>query len=326
MTKILYIDVDGSSDNKLGGDAGTGCYFRDSSNNELGRLAKYHYDVSNNEAEYLAIIDGLEAVVAAGDHKRLDKVIINSDSRLATQQIKMHWQVKNKKFINLRKRVYELLSKFKDFDVEKYEGSDITHKLANDARRSGEGFYYCTYGSSAAISASEENINKSKPKMINDGQMSVITFNKRPGWDEYFMSMAYLTAQRSSCLRRKVGAVIVKNKRVLATGYNGAPKGMETCLKKSSCMRNDRGIPSGTELQICYALHAEMNALLQTAILTGASTEKSVIYCTHFPCSLCTKMIIQAGITKIVYSEGYPDEFAKELLEESEVKIDKVVL
>ena len=139
---------------------------------------------------------------------------------------------------------------------------------------------------------------------------------KRPTWDEYFMEMAELTAKRSTCLRRHVGAVIVQNKHIIATGYNGAPRGLAHCAELGGCLREKLGVPSGERHELCRALHAEQNAIIQAARL-GHSIEGGTIYITHQPCSICAKMIINAGIDKIVVKEGYPDEMAVTLLEEA---------
>ncbi len=146
----------------------------------------------------------------------------------------------------------------------------------------------------------------------------------RPSWDEYFIELAYFVARRSTCLRRQVGAVIVKDKHVLATGYNGAPKGIGHCLDRG-CLRDKLGIPSGTRHEICMASHAEQNAIIQAAY-HGIAIKGSVIYCTTHPCSICAKMIINAGIEKIFYVEGYPDKLGKDLLDEAgieRVKLEK---
>jgi len=150
------------------------------------------------------------------------------------------------------------------------------------------------------------------------------TFNPkpdgRPSWDEYFMQMAELTAQRSTCLRRHVGAVIVKDKHIIATGYNGAPKGLSHCGELGGCLRQKMGIPSGQRHELCRALHAEQNAIIQAATL-GQSIEDASIYITHQPCVICAKMIINAGIKRIVVKEGYPDELSVEILSEAGLKI-----
>ncbi|MDD7512698.1 MAG: cytidine/deoxycytidylate deaminase family protein [Clostridiales bacterium] len=149
--------------------------------------------------------------------------------------------------------------------------------------------------------------------------------DKRPSWDEYFMGMAKLTSQRSTCLRRKVGAVIVKDKHIIATGYNGAPRGLSHCAELGGCLREELNVPSGQRHELCRALHAEQNAIIQAATL-GQSIEGASIYITHQPCSICSKMIINAGIDRIVVDEGYPDELATNLLEEAGIKVVKLDL
>ena len=126
----------------------------------------------------------------------------------------------------------------------------------------------------------------------------------------------------SSCLRRQVGAVIVKDKRILTTGYNGAPAGVKTCIERGSCMRNEMNIPSGTHAELCYAAHAEQNAIIQAA-KEGISLKGCVLYCTHQPCVVCAKMIINSGIKEVIYKEGYPDEFSQKICEEAGVKLTK---
>ena len=142
---------------------------------------------------------------------------------------------------------------------------------------------------------------------------------KRPTWDEYFMEMAELARQRSTCLRRQVGAVLVRDKRILATGYNGAPRGLAHCAEVG-CVREQRHIPSGERHELCRALHAEPNALLQAAAY-GVPVAGAAIYCTTQPCALCAKMLINAGIVKIFGGESYPDEFALSLLGEAGIAV-----
>jgi len=143
---------------------------------------------------------------------------------------------------------------------------------------------------------------------------------ERPSWDEYFMEMALLTAKRSTCLRRNVGAVIVQDKHVIATGYNGAPKGIPHCEEIGGCIREQQKVPSGERHELCRALHAEQNAIIQAATL-AQSIEGATIYITNQPCVICAKMIINAGIKRIVVREGYPDELAVSLLAEAGLKI-----
>ena len=142
----------------------------------------------------------------------------------------------------------------------------------------------------------------------------------RISWDEYFMKMAELAATRSTCLRRQVGAVIVQDRHVIATGYNGAPKGVPHCSEKGGCLREQMGIPSGERHELCRALHAEQNAIIQAATL-AQSIEGATMYITNQPCIICAKMIINAGIERIVVREGYPDEFAVQMLAEAGLKI-----
>ncbi len=142
---------------------------------------------------------------------------------------------------------------------------------------------------------------------------------QRPDWEEYFMTIAGQVATRSTCLRRRVGAVLVKDKRILATGYNGAPRNLRHC-NETGCLREQRNIPSGQMHEICRALHAEQNALLQAAAY-GVQIEGAAMFCTTQPCTLCAKMLINAGVTKIYASEKYPDDMATQLLAEAGVEL-----
>ena len=142
-------------------------------------------------------------------------------------------------------------------------------------------------------------------------------------WDARFMEMAEMVGSWSSGYRsgRNIGAVIVRDKRILTTGYNGAPAGLLSCAERGECLRDKLGIPSGTRHELCYAIHAEQNALIQAAKL-GVSVEGATLYCTHQPCTICTKLIINAGISRIVYKYPYPDEFAQELLNQTDIQVD----
>lgn len=145
----------------------------------------------------------------------------------------------------------------------------------------------------------------------------------RPDWDSYFLKIAQLVASRSTCLRRQVGAVIVKENRLLATGYNGAPNNTPHCFQlKGGCLREQMGIPSGERQELCRGLHAEQNAILQAAAF-GVSLKKSVCYCTHQPCVTCAKMLINAGIKRVVYMGEYPDKLAVQMLKEGKVKLER---
>ena len=143
-------------------------------------------------------------------------------------------------------------------------------------------------------------------------------------WDKRFMELAHFVAGWSSCYQdnRHVGAVIVKDKRILTTGYNGAGSGITSCRDRGECLRRKLDIPSGTRQEICYAVHAEQNAIIQAA-KTGISVDGATLYCTHQPCVICAKMIINSGIKKVIFDEGYPDGFSIQMFEESGVKIIK---
>jgi dCMP deaminase len=139
--------------------------------------------------------------------------------------------------------------------------------------------------------------------------------DQRIPWPEYFMNIAYLVAERSTCLRRRVGALAVKDKRILATGYNGAPAGLTHCLD-IGCMREQLGIPSGQRHELCRALHAEQNVIIQAA-MHGVSIEGADIFCTTQPCILCAKMLINCRVKAIYFTEGYPDEMSCQMLDEA---------
>jgi dCMP deaminase len=141
----------------------------------------------------------------------------------------------------------------------------------------------------------------------------------RPSWEEYFMQIARLVASRSTCLRRQVGAVLVKDKNILATGYNGTPSGITHC-SEVGCLRQKLNVPSGERHELCRGLHAEQNAIIQAA-KHGVNIAEATLYCTTSPCIICSKMIINSGVRRIVYLEGYPDELSLEMLGESAIEV-----
>ncbi len=153
------------------------------------------------------------------------------------------------------------------------------------------------------------------------GEARGLSLGDRPDWDSYFMEIATLVSSRATCLRRRVGAVIVKERNILSTGYNGAPSGITHC-EVTGCLREKLNVPSGERHELCRGLHAEQNAIIQAAY-HGVSIKESTIYCTNLPCSICAKMIINAGIRKIVYRDGYMDELAREMLEESGIVVER---
>ncbi len=145
--------------------------------------------------------------------------------------------------------------------------------------------------------------------------------NPRPSWDSYFMEITKLVAKRSTCLRRAVGAILVKDKRIMATGYNGVPRGLTHC-DETGCLRSRLNIPSGERHEICRGLHAEQNAIIQAAVY-GISIEGAMMYCTTQPCVICSKMLINAGIKTIKFEGDYPDELSVSLLEEAGIELIK---
>ncbi len=146
----------------------------------------------------------------------------------------------------------------------------------------------------------------------------------RMPWPEYFMNITSLVAERSTCARRKVGAIAVKNKRILATGYNGAPRNMRDCLEVG-CLREQLGIPSGQRHELCRGLHAEQNVIIQAAV-HGISLEGATVYCTHQPCLICTKMLLNCGVVSVLYASPYPDSMAEEMFAEAGVDLARLVV
>ncbi len=145
---------------------------------------------------------------------------------------------------------------------------------------------------------------------------------ERPDWDSYFMAITVLVSKRSTCVRRSVGAVIVKDKRILSTGYNGAPSGIEHC-SEVGCLRDQLNVPSGEKHELCRGIHAEQNAIIQAAF-HGVSIKGATLYCTNQPCSICAKMIINAGIKNIFYQEGYADSMSRQMLKDADVDLIKL--
>jgi dCMP deaminase len=139
--------------------------------------------------------------------------------------------------------------------------------------------------------------------------------SSRPSWPEYFMAITKMVARRTTCLRRGVGAILVKDKRILATGYNGAPAGLKHCAEVG-CLREDSSIPSGTRHELCRGLHAEQNVIIQAAY-HGIAIKGATLYCTNKPCVICSKMIINAGIKRIYYEEGYNDPLSDQMFAEA---------
>jgi dCMP deaminase len=144
----------------------------------------------------------------------------------------------------------------------------------------------------------------------------------RPSWETYFMDITALVAKRSTCLRRSVGSVIVKNKRILSTGYNGAPTDIRHC-SETGCLREKLNVASGERHELCRGIHAEQNAIIQAAF-HGVSIKDATLFCTNLPCSICAKMIINAGIKRIYFQSGYTDPMSEEMLSEAGVEVIKI--
>ena len=143
--------------------------------------------------------------------------------------------------------------------------------------------------------------------------------DERPSWDDYFLEIAAVIAKRSTCLRRQVGAVIVRDRQIISTGYNGAPSGIRHC-SEVGCLRERLHVPSGERHELCRGLHAEQNAIVQAA-LHGVSTKGGTLYCTNHPCSICAKMLINAGIVRIVVNGDYRDPLSEEMLAEAKIEV-----
>ena len=146
--------------------------------------------------------------------------------------------------------------------------------------------------------------------------------NNRPSWEAYFMDIAMLVSKRSTCTRRSVGAVIVKDKRILSTGYNGAPTGVRHCIE-TGCLREELNVPSGERHELCRGIHAEQNAIIQAAY-HGVSIKGATLFCTNLPCSICAKMIINAGIITIYYQTGYADQMSSDMMKEAGIDVLKL--
>jgi dCMP deaminase len=143
--------------------------------------------------------------------------------------------------------------------------------------------------------------------------------NERPTWQKYFMDMAFLASQRSTCLRRHVGAVLVRDNQILSTGYNGSPKNISHC-SVAGCLREKLNVPPGEKHELCRGVHAEQNAIIQCAI-NGTSTRNGVLYCTNQPCSICAKLIINAEIRQVYIADTYPDKLAEDMFREAGIEM-----
>lgn len=215
----------------------------------------------------------------------------------------------NKRIEDLEKQVNNLYEKLQKLEQQTFETEPVSTQIP---------------------SMSDENTN-SEITLENQPEKEQSEFYqkqgqekefRRPSWDEYFIKIASLVAERSTCLRHNVGAVIVKDKRILTTGYNGAAKGISDCTERG-CLRDELGIKSGTRHEICRAIHAEQNAIIQAGVY-GTNIRNATMYCTHTPCMICAKMIVNAGIKEIVSYHDYTDEEARDFLKEAGVELRKI--
>ncbi len=153
--------------------------------------------------------------------------------------------------------------------------------------------------------------------------MEAVTIQyRRPTWDEYFLELAGMVASRSTCLRRNVGAVLVRQERIIATGYNGAPRGLAHCLDMG-CLREEMGIPSGHRYELCRGVHAEQNAIINAAYY-GVSTRDTVLYCTNQPCIICARILINAGVIKVVHRGNFTDDLALQFMQEAGIELVEI--
>lgn len=151
----------------------------------------------------------------------------------------------------------------------------------------------------------------------------VLDHADRPSWDDYFMEIAHVVAKRSTCLSRQVGCVLVRERRILTTGYNGPPKGMSHCEEHGGCLRAQLGIPRGQRHEVCRALHAEQNAIIQAAVHGVSLAGEVTSYTLNQPCVTCAKMLVNASVRRIVYRDPYPDELARQILAEAGVEVEQ---
>jgi dCMP deaminase len=160
----------------------------------------------------------------------------------------------------------------------------------------------------------------SPPEPHDKPRLDVLNHTERPSWDDYFMEIAHVVAKRSTCLSRQVGCVLVSDRRILCTGYNGPPKGLSHCEDLGGCLRAQLGIPRGQRQEVCRALHAEQNAIIQAAV-HGVALNEVTSYTLTQPCVTCAKMLINAGVRRIVYRDAYPDELAQQILAEAGIEL-----
>ena len=267
-------------------------------------LAKLISEKINNQKYIKAVVDGIRNPAEIIELRKIkDFFLISVDASLIS-------------------RFNRIIERNRESDPRTWEDflkTDARDKGMNESE-AGQGVAKCMEQADFTL-INDKTLEETKEKVAEIYQKIELKI-PRPSWDEYFMKAAALVAERSTCLRHHIGAIIVKDKKIITTGYNGAAKGMKDCIELG-CLRNELGIVSGTRHEICRAIHAEQNAIIQGA-LHGISVEGGILYCTHTPCIICAKMIVNAGINEIVSYQNYGDENATEFLMEAGIKLRKI--
>lgn len=269
-----------------------------------GVLASLVADKIQNQKYAKAVVDGIRNPAEIAELRKLDNYFLISVD--APEEI----------------RFKRLIARNRESDPKTLE--DFLKVDARDKgigeKETGQGVGRCMAQADFTLINDKgiEEINKKVEDLYKKIQLKI----PRPSWDEYFMKNAALVSERSTCLRHHVGAIIVKDKRIITTGYNGAAKGTKDCLELG-CLREELKIPSGTRHEICRAIHAEQNAIIQGAY-HGSSVKGGTIYCTHTPCMICAKMIANSGIEEVISYQDYPDEEAKKFLKEAGINLRKI--
>ena len=267
-------------------------------------LAKLVSEKINNQKYIKAIVDGIRNPSEITELKKLQNfflIAVDAPSPI---------------------RFKRMVERNRESDPQTWEDflrADARDKGVNESE-TGQGVSRCMEQADFTL-INDETLEKIKEKVAKIYQKIELKI-PRPSWDAYFMKAAALVAERSTCLRHHVGAIIVKDKKIITTGYNGAAKGMKDCTELG-CLRNELEIVSGTRHEICRAIHAEQNAIIQAAI-HGTSIKGGILYCTHTPCIICAKMIVNAGIKEVVSYQDYPDNDAKIFLEKAGVNLKKI--
>ncbi len=269
-----------------------------------GILAKLITDKINNQKYIKTVVDGIRNPAEIVELKKLDNYFLVAVD--APEEIRF-------------KRLIERNRESDPKTLEDFLKVDARDKGIGE-KETGQGVGRCM--AQADFTLINDGLLEETKKKVEELYKKIQLRIPRPSWDEYFMKNAALVSERSTCIRHHVGAIIVKDKRIITTGYNGAAKGVKDCLELG-CLRDELGIPSGTRHEICRAIHAEQNAIIQGAF-HGISVKGGTLYCTHTPCMICAKMIANSGIGEVVSYHDYPDEEAKKFLSEEGIKLRKI--